>query len=187
MNTKSKIKQEKFTFEFPLLTKEDISRGKGNFFFPIDLGKEKDFRIIVQTSKHYVESLFNDIQEIYGEEFKYTIGKTYSPKRKRVDNPNPANPNHWKKDGISDRWKKTYEKEGYTFLIAFVILTKENISKDIPQAFRHHQTLALALEQQLIHHFAYVEKDNRIANKTLDTGKKSATYAGAAVYLAIKI
>ena len=70
MNTKSKIKQEKFTFEFPLLTKEDISRGKGNFFFPIDLGKEKDFRIIVQTSKHYIESLFNDIQEIYGEEFK---------------------------------------------------------------------------------------------------------------------
>ena len=187
MTTKSKIKQEKYASQFPVLTKEDINKGKGRFFFPMDLGKEKDFRIIVKTSKHYVESLFNDMKQIYGEEFKFTIGKTYSPKRKKVDNPSPANPNHWKKDGISDRWKKTYKKEGYTFLIAFVILTKENISKDIPEAFRDQQTLALALEQELIHHFAYVEKDNRIANKTLDTGKKSGTYAGAVIYLAIKV
>ena len=187
MTRKSKIKQEEFTFDNQQLTEEDIRRGKEKFFFPIDLGKEKDFRVIVKISKRYVESLLNDIQEIYGEEFEYTIGKTYSPKKEKVNNPNPANPNHWRKDGISGRWKKTYKKEGYTFLIAFVILTKNNISKDIPQAFRHQQTLALALEQQLIHHFAYVEKDNRIANKTLDTGKKSATYAGAVVYLAIKI
>lgn len=175
------IKLEKSTY--PQLEKEDIKNGY--FFFLIDLHEEKEFSVLVEELKQYVESLIDRIEEIFGKEFEFTIGKTYAKKwRKRRGD--PANPNHWTVDGISSRWNQTYYKERYSFLIAFVILTRDNISEKVPEAFRHQQSLALALESQLIQHFCYVKYDERLANTSLDTGRKSKDYAGAVLYMAVK-
>ena len=183
MTTKIKVKLEKSTY--PFLEKEDIK--KGCFFFPIDLNKEKELSVLVEKLKNYVESLINDIEEIFGKKFEFTIGKSYAPMNKNLKKkPDPADPHHWRKEGISSRWGTTYEDEGYSFLIAFVILTKDNISEKVPKAFRHQQTLALALESQLIQHFCYVKYDKRLANTSLDPGKKSKDYAGAVLYMAVK-
>ena len=183
MTTKIEIKLEKSPY--PLLEKEDIK--KGCFFFPIDLNKEKELSVLAEELKQYVESLINDIEEIFGKKFEFTLGKTYAPVSKILKKkPDPANPNHWRKDGIASRWKQTYDAEGYSFLIAFVILTKDNISEKVPKAFHHQQVLALALESQLIQHFCYVKYDKRLANTSLDPGRKSADYAGAVLYMAVK-
>ena len=177
------IKLEKSTY--PQLEKEDIKNGY--FFFPIDLSEEKEFSVLVEELKQYVESLIDRIEKIFEEEFEFTIGKTYAPRRKNLtEKPDPANPNHWRIEGISKRWIQTYNAEGYSFLIAFVILTRDNISEKVPEAFRHQQSLALALESQLIQHFCYVKYDERLANTSLDTGRKSADYAGAVLYMAVK-
>ena len=183
MTTKTEIKLEKKTY--PLLGKEKIQ--KGCFFFPIDLNKEKELSVLVEKLKNYVESLINNIEEIFGKKFEFTIGKSYAPVNKNLKKkPDPTNPDHWRKDGISSRWTTTYDDEGYSFLIAFVILTKDNISEKVPKAFRHQQTLALALESQLIQHFCYVKHDKRLANTSLNPGRKSADYAGAVLYMAVK-
>ena len=183
MTTKTEIKLEKRTY--PLLGKEKIK--KGCFFFPIDLNKEKELSVLAEKLKIYVEFLINDIEEMFGKKFEFTIGKSYATVNKNLKKkPDPANANHWKKDGISNRWTGTYDDEGYSFLIAFVILTKDNISEKVPKAFRHQQTLALALESQLIQHFCYVKYDKRLANTSLDPGRKSADYAGAVLYIAVK-
>ena len=183
MATKTAIKLENNTY--PLLQKEDIK--KGCSFILINLNKEKELTVLAEKLKNYVESLINDIEEMFGKKFEFTIGKSYATVNKNLKKkPDPANANHWKKDGISNRWTGTYDDEGYSFLIAFVILTKDNISEKVPKAFRHQQTLALALESQLIQHFCYVKYDKRLANTSLDPGRKSADYAGAVLYIAIK-
>ncbi len=122
-------------------------------------------------------------RDTFGEQPKireFTIGKTYAPlyKRKRGKG--------WKVKGISDRWDKKYKPEGYDFLLAFVILTRENIPERAKDPFKNQQMLALALESQLIQHFAFVKQDPRLGNASLEPGRLSGDYAGQVLYIAVR-
>ena len=68
-------------------------------------------------------------------------------------------------------------------MVVLTIITKDTVPENVPPAFRHQQDYALALEQQLIMHFAYVEKDQRLANDTLHPGHRDDGAIGYPLYM----
>ena len=175
---------------FPIVTKEDIKFGYR--YLTVDLSRITDFEILTRHLIDYVEYLLIEIEtllRLVGKRIeKFTIGKTYaiSKKNHRCDF-NGGNSEHFTIAGISDRFRTTYQKEDYNFLLGIVIITRHNIPYNTLPPFNTQQTLTLALESQLIQHFAFVKRDNRIGNTSLHPGNQSSQeYAGGVIYLAVK-
>ena len=144
----------------------------------------KDFAELTKKIIKRAEILIKDIELILHQQKrprlrKFTIGKTYAPTWKKP-------PRRWKVEGISNRWYKSYEKSGYDFLLAFAVVTIENVSCNTKEPFNNQQMLALALESQLIQHFCYVKEDSRLGNTSLDPGHENAGYAGQVLYIAVR-
>ena len=114
---------------------------------------------------------------------KFYIGKTSVQRNKRSRRFDPMEYQTWRKKGISSRWgehkHKPYGRDG------FVVLGVVNRDA-IPRRCRVDQELyALALEQQLLHHFMIEDPDDRIANETFSPGRREKqTSVGHAVYMA---
>ena len=146
------------------------------------LGHIKDYRELRTKVMERVNELIEKINDVLSKQQQkikeFTIGKTFAPKKK--------NGKGWKVKGIRDRWS-TYETKGYTFLLAFAVLTKENLSESILEPFNNQQMLALGLENHLIQHFCFLECDSRLGNESLDPGKKNQGYAGQVLYIAVKV
>ena len=121
---------------------------------------------------------------------EFTIGKSFA---RKIQNKNfdPSKFNTWIKKGLSDRWRKLYEPEGYNGLIALCAITREILPLANKGSKRHtlhdQQQYALALEQQLIHFFAYVAQDRRLGNKSLDKGALAQNPYAGVVYLAFRL
>ena len=102
---------------------------------------------------------------------KFYIGKTYSQGRKNR-NYNKNNPSTWRTGGISSRWR-THRKEEYgkSGMVVLTVITRDRVPKGAIKSFKSQQQYALALEQQLIMHYAYERGDERLANETINPGK----------------
>ena len=142
----------------------------------------KDYLKLVKTLTERAETLIEDIDQLREKQGKtkirnFTIGKTYAPKCKNKEG--------WKVKGIRDRWY-TYSNKGYDFLLAFAVLTRENVPANVKEPFKNQQMLALGIENQLIQHFCFVKADPRLDNKSLHPGKASSNYAGQVIYLAVR-
>ena len=117
---------------------------------------------------------------------KFYIGKTYvqsNKRRQRVERFDPMDCKTWRKKGISSRWGKHKHKPyGRDGLVVLGVVNKDAI----PRRCRVDQELyALALEQQLLHHFMIEDPDDRIANETFSTGQTEKKKSiGHAVYMA---
>lgn len=117
---------------------------------------------------------------------KFYIGKTYvqgikargKGTTKEVQHNDPST---WKKEGISDRWrahsKRSYGKDG---MVVLAMVTKDNLTRKQKENGVHQEDFAIALEQQLLHHYRIDEPDQRLANETFEPGKtdhgRSAAY-----------
>ena len=102
---------------------------------------------------------------------KFYIGKTYSQRhKKRIYNKN--DPTTWRKAGISSRWR-THRKEEYgkSGMVVLTVITRDRVPKGAIKSFKNQQQYALALEQQLIMHYALERGDERLANETINPGK----------------
>jgi len=107
---------------------------------------------------------------------KFMIGKTY------CDNSD-------KEKGIASRWGQKYKGLHYDFLIAFAILTDDNIQVGIPQSFNNTEQLVIGLEQSLINYCVYKPNySKKLANASFSTGRPSnKPHDGKVLYLAVKL
>ena len=131
-----------------------------------------------------VEENLSTLKEEKGRNVKeFYIGKTYVQKHKRRSF-DPMDPGTWRKDGISNRWrfhkKKSYGKDG---LVVLAVVDREAVPSKCRGKI-HQELYALALEQQLLHHFMIEDPDDRIANETFSTGRtEKKSSIGHAIYM----
>ncbi|XP_052818686.1 uncharacterized protein LOC128244690 [Mya arenaria] len=173
------------------------------------------FKESVKVLVLHVKRILQKISEKRGPVEKFVVGKTHARKLKKVPF-DPFKFNSWRlADGVNGRWRNFYEKEGYHGLIVLCAITKDLLprqdSNNKPQLrltpsasaslheaddseeeveceLYHQQHYILALEQQLIHYFAYVEQDPRLGNLSVSTGGMERQNAIAGVlYVAFKL
>ena len=179
---------------FPPVTKEDIRSGYR--YLILNLSNLISYMLMFEELKNYVYYLlaeFERLLKIDGKRIEeFQIGKTYAilKKRNRSNwnniNGNNINSNLFRIAGISDKFRSYYKKQNYEFLIGFAIITRQNVPPNSLPYFNNQQALTLALESDLIKHFAYDQADNRCKNKSQNPGNKSQQYAGGVIYLAVK-
>lgn len=105
---------------------------------------------------------------------KFYIGKTYTHqvRRRRF---NPSDPTTWRKGGISSRWHHHKEQDyGKSGLVVLTNITRNIVPEQSTHAFKHQELYALALEQQLITHYAYIKGDQRMANTSTHPGMQQS-------------
>ncbi|XP_053387739.1 uncharacterized protein LOC128551189 [Mercenaria mercenaria] len=155
---------------------------------------DKMFDIIDKTIK--------DLETNRGPIEEFVIGKTFARKRKKQSF-DPTNFKTWKLDGgVNGRWNSKYKYEGFDGLIVLCAFTRESLPrKDSeededdeeaeetePGPLFNHQDYSLAVEQQLIHRFAYEKMDPRLGNCSLSTGNVEKKGAKAyVIYMAFKL
>ena len=111
---------------------------------------------------------------------KFYIGKTYVPRRIRVQKFDPLNNNTWRKNGISSCWgehkKKDYGRDGMVVLCA---ITKDTV----PFGAMHQEDFTLNMEQRLIRHY---REDPRLVHITENPGhvQRASRYPAYAIYIA---
>ncbi len=139
-----------------------------------ELREGMDLRTATDTLIKSIDGTLRDIETLSISNkriSKFYIGKTYTHKVRRIRQFDRKKQNTWKKGGISSRWhyhkSQDYGKSG---MVVQAVVTKEVVPPRSTPAFRHQEMYALALEQQLIIHYAYVEKDPRLGNTSTHPG-----------------
>ena len=105
---------------------------------------------------------------------KFYIGKTYIHRTKRSrgghNDIDPKNPNTWKKKGIKDRWdahsQNDYGRDG---LVVVAVVTRSELPPTTVPRMRQ-QDYTIALEQQLLHEYLFMENERRLVNETFAPG-----------------
>ena len=135
-----------------------------------------------------VEKLFLDIEIQRGVKIKkFYIGKTFAEQNQTCNKFDPLNPNTWRKEGISSRWRdhggKDYGKDG---MIVIAVITRLQVPvTDGGKPVVHQELYTLALEQRLLHHYKITKGDVRLENDTFTSGKREKKEsAGHVLYVA---
>ena len=136
------------------------------------------------TLVKWVDDTITDI-EIQSEKkvVKFYIGKTYVRKNKNSKVFDAMNPNTWKKDGIRSRWcHHKHQDYGKNGMVVLTVVTKDDVPQQSIEAFKHQEMYALALEQQLIIHYAFIRGDERLANTSTHPGMQQQEESRAIGY-----
>ena len=140
----------------------------------------------------WVDDTIRDI-EIQSEKkvVKFYIGKTYVRKNKNSKVFDTMNPNTWRKEGIRSRWcHHKQEDYGRNGMVVLTVVTKDDVPQQSIPAFKHHDMYALALEQQLIIHYAFIRGDERLANTSTHSGmqqQEESRALGYPIYIAFAL
>ena len=144
------------------------------------------------TLVKWVDDTIRDI-EIQSEKkvVKFYIGKTFvrQIKNRKFD---AMNPNTWRKSGISLRWRHHKQEDyGRNGMVILTVVTKDDVPPQSIPAFKHQEMYALALEQQLIIHYAFIRGDERLANTSTHPGmqqqEESTRTIGYPIYMAFAL
>ena len=143
------------------------------------------------TLVNWVDDTMTDIEIQSGKKVvKFYIGKTYvrQIKNRKFD---AMNPNTWRKSGISSRWHH-HKQEGYgrNGMVVLTVVTKDDVPQQSIPAFKHQEMYALALEQQLIIHYAFIRGDERLANISTHPGmqqQEESRAIGYPIYMAFAL
>ena len=130
-----------------------------------------------KISKMYVQWVDDTIRDIEIQSgkkvVKFYIGKTYVRKNKKSKVFDAMNPNTWRKEGIRSRWcHHKHQDYGRNGMVVLTVVTKDDVPQQRIPAFKHQEMYALALEQQLIIHYAFISGDERLANTSTHPGMK---------------
>ena len=142
------------------------------------------------TLVKWVDDTITDIQIQSGKKVvKFYIGKTYVRKSKRSRVFDAMNPITMRKEGISSRWHDHKEEDyGRNGMVVLTVVTKDDVPQQSIKAFKHQEMYALALEQQLIIHYAFIRGDERLANESTHPGKEQKEGAiGYPIYMAFAL
>ena len=143
------------------------------------------------TLVKWVDDTIKDIKIKSGKKVvKFYIGKTYvrQIKNKKFD---AMKPNTWRKSGISSRWRHHRQEDyGKNGMVVLTVVTKDDVPQQSIQAFKHQEMYALALEQQLIIHYAFIRGDERLANTSTHPGmqqQEESRAIGYPIYMAFTL
>lgn len=90
--------------------------------------------------------------------------------------------------GVTQRWKWYEHQKKYDGLIVVGVATEDNVDACTPPTSKWtREHYILALEQRLLHHYAFVNHDSRLCNTSFHVGKESSLYSAYALYMAIKL
>lgn len=160
------------------------------------------FMELVTELKTRVNNILSKITASHEPIYEFTIGKS------RVEKDGTSvfdhmNTDTWDKSnlhrGVLGRWTNEYKKDGYTGLVILCAVpsgflppkdsnsTAEQIEGRKMEILTS-ENYVLALEQHLINHYAFTERDHRLGNTSSNTGGPSYHEAGAYVlYLAYQL
>ena len=143
------------------------------------------------TLVKWVDDTITDIEIQSGKKVvKFYIGKTFVRQHgnRKFDS---MNPNTWRVSGISSRWRHHKQEDyGRNGMVVLTVVTKDDVPPQSIPAFKHQEMYALALEQQLIIHYAFIKGDERLANKSTHPGmqqKGESTAIGYPIYMAFAL
>ena len=139
-----------------------------------------------------VDDTINDIEIQSGKKVvKFYIGKTYIHKNKRSEVFDAMNPDTWRKGVIHSHWCHHKQEEyGRNGMVVLTVVTKDDVPQQSIPAFKHQEMYALALEQQLIIHYAFVRGDERLANTSTHPGmqqQEESRAIGYPIYMAFTL
>ena len=146
------------------------------------------------TLVKWVDDTITDIEIQSGKKVvKFYIGKTYVHKNRRSKVFDAMSPTTMRKEGIRSRWHHHKQEDyGRNGMVVLTVVTKD----DVPQqsirvrAFKHQEMYALALEQQLIIHYAFIRGDERLANTSTHPGmqqQEESRAIGYPIYMAFAL
>ena len=144
------------------------------------------------TLVKWVDDTIRDI-EIQSEKkvVKFYIGKTYVRKSKKSKVFDTMNPNTWRKEGIRSRWcHHKHQDYGRNGMVVLTVVTKDDVPQQSIPVFKHQEMYALALEQQLIIHYAFIRGDERLANISTQPGmqqQQESKAIGYPIYMAFAL
>lgn len=183
------------------VTFDDLLRGERGYAPRlVQLRQQPGTAILFQESHEMlIEAIDSDLEllQIYNKKpiKQFTIGKSYACVHKRFDF-DPCNFKTWRLNGgVNGRWGEYKKDKYYDGLVVLCAVTRDMIAKQKEATARNlpqrnplfsQQNYAIALEQHLIHHYAYVRWDPRLENNTLHIGRQSAEYKAGVVYVAYK-
>ena len=141
------------------------------------------------TLVKWVDDTIRDIEIQSGRKVvKFYVGKTFARqiKNRKFD---AMNPNTWRKSGISSRWRHHKQEDyGRNGMVVLTVVTKDDVPQQSIPAFKHHEMYALALEQQLIIHYAFIRGDERLANTSTGMQQQEESRAiGYPIYMAFAL
>ena len=144
------------------------------------------------TLVKWVDDTITDIEIQSGKKVvKFYIGKTFVRQitNRKFD---AMNRNTWRKSGISSRWcRHRQEDYGRNGMVVLTVVTKDDVPQQSIKAFKHQEMYALALEQQLIIHYAFIRGDERLANTSTHPGmqqqEESTRAIGYPIYMAFAL
>lgn len=91
----------------------------------------------------------------------------------------------WDKQGINRRWSKR-KNQGYNSMTVLAAVNDEALPNGVAKS--KTQEYALWLEKQLIGHYMFVAKDERLGNQSLHSGRyEKHGAAGYVIYIAMKL
>lgn len=133
-----------------------------------------------------------DIEHIDMKVSEFYIGKTYIRRIKKrgggYSKINPMDPETWRKDGIRSCWKY-HRDQGYgeDGMVVLAVVTRGALPPNTTDSM-YKEDYAIALEQQILHHYVFDAPHEKLVNETFNPGKldddKSAAYA---IYMAFRL
>ena len=166
---------------------DDLAAEKVSPYYAFNLYREtgnelSDMRTALNLLSKWLDTTIEHIECQSGKRIsKFYIGKTYTQghRGKKTPSFDKNKASTWRKDGIRSRWgthrNGYYGKSG---MVVLTVITRDRVPKGAIKAFKHQQQYALALEQQLIMHYALTKGDGRLANETINPGKMKADEEG---------
>ena len=118
---------------------------------------------------------------------KFEIGKSYIDSIPRGRVINRVNHCNWDKQGINRRWHAR-KNQGYNSMTVLAAVNDEALPHGVAKS--KTQEYALWLEKELIGHYMFVAKDERLGNETLRSGRYKthcAAATGYVIYIAMKL
>ena len=116
---------------------------------------------------------------------EFVIGKS-SVRKKRRQAFDARRVSTWRVANIGSRWH-SYRENHFSGLVVFTMLQRVDVPAKGPTIFHDQEMLTLAMEQQLVHRFAYEVQDPRLGNKTLEEGKRAKNACvGHVLYVAFR-
>ena len=144
------------------------------------------------TLVKWVDDTITDIEIESGKKVvKFYIGKTSVSSNKRSKGFDAMNPNTWRKGGIRSHWRHHKQEDyGRNGMVVLTVVTKDDVPQQSIPAFKHQEMYALALEQQLIIHYAFIRGDERLANISTHPGmqqQEESRAIGYPIYMAFAL
>jgi len=152
------------------------------FIEECEMGNIKGFDDLKDEVLRRATTIFSDINSLLSLQNKeisgVVIGKTYCTQ---------ATDQTWHTDGLKNRWGNLYHTD-YHYMIAFAVLTSDNVDSGITQPFRNKESLTIALENAAIVEFGFKLQNFPLENHSQSPGRKSVKIKdGQTLYIVIKV